>query len=191
MEILNLKNFNVEIYKNSSECKEKIITPVQVHGSNFVEIITGEENLDNCDALIASSKKFKLGIKTADCASVCIGDGQKIGIIHIGWRGLCDGLYEKVSSLFNNDNLEVYVGPFLHSFQIQKDYCYDAIIKKFGDKFIQNSPDGMSFDFQGAVKSILPKSAVFDERNTKDDLTLPSNRRNKTKERLLTIISLK
>jgi copper oxidase (laccase) domain-containing protein len=29
------------------------------------------------------------------------------------------------------------------------------------------------------------------ERNTKDDLTLPSNRRNKTKDRLLTVISFK
>jgi copper oxidase (laccase) domain-containing protein len=111
--------------------------------------------------------------------------------MHIGWRGLVNDLYEKVSSLFNQENLEVYVGPFLHSFEIQKDYCYDVIIKKFGDKFIEESSDGISFDFYGAIKSILPKNAIFDERDTKDDLTLPSNRRDGTKDRLLTIISLK
>jgi len=188
---LRLKNFDVKIYPNFSDCKEKVITPVQTHGSNVIEIITGDENLNDCDALITSNKEFKLGVKTADCAPICICDGQKIGIIHIGWRGLVNDLYEKVSSLFNQENLEVYVGPFLHSFEIQKDYCYDVIIKKFGDKFIEESSDGISFDLYGAIKSILPKNAIFDERDTKDDLTLPSNRRDGTKDRLLTIISLK
>src|SRR3989339_1770407 len=189
MQKLEFKNFDIKIYKNSLNCKEKVITPEQVHGNNIVEIITGKENLENCDALVTSSKGFKLGIKTADCASICIGDGKKISIIHIGWRGLCSGLYEKVIGLFKSENLEIYVGPFLHSFQIQKDYCYDVIIKKFGNKFIKDSADGVTFDFQGAIKSILPKNAIFDERNTKDDLTLPSNRRDKTRDRLLTVIS--
>jgi hypothetical protein len=191
MRNFEFKNFNVKIYPNFFDCKEKVIIPTQVHGSNFVEVISGNENPENCDALITSNKNFKLGVKTADCASVCVGDGQKIGIIHVGWRGLCNGLYEKVTNLFDKNNLEIYVGPFLHSFQIQKDYCYDAIIKKFGEKFIENSPKGMSFDFQGAIKSILPKNAIFDERDTKSDLTLPSNRRDKTEGRLLTVISFR
>lgn len=191
MQNLIFKNFYVKIYPDSSEFKEKVITPIQSHSSNFVEITTGDEDLNNCDALITSNKKFKFGVKTADCASVCIGDGQKIGIIHIGWRGLCNGLYEKVTDLFDKNNLEIYVGPFLHSFEIQKDYCYDSIIKRFGNKFIQNSENKIVFDFRRAIKSILPTNAVFDERNTKDDLTLPSNRRNRTKDRLLNIISFK
>lgn len=186
-----MKNFDVEIYPNSSDCKEKVIIPYQIHGSNFVEIITGDEDLNNCDALITSNREFKLGIKIADCASVCLGDGKKIGIIHIGWRGLCSDLCEKVLDLFNKDNLEIYVSPFLHSFEIKKDYCYDAILKKFGDKFIHDSGSDIMFNFERAIRSILPKNTVFDERNTKDDLTLPSNRRDKTKERLLTVISFK
>ena len=143
----NFKNFNIEIYNNSFNCKEKVITPIQTHSSNFVEIVTGKEDMNNCDALITSNKEFKLGVKTADCVSICIGDSDMIGIIHIGWRGLCNGLYEKTILSFNRKNLEIFVGPFLHSFQIQKDYCYNAIIKKFGNKFIKNSEKGIFFDF--------------------------------------------
>lgn len=187
----NFKNFNIKIYPDSSDCREKVFIPNQSHSSNFTEIITGGEDLNNYDGLITLSREFKLGIKTADCIPICLGDGKKIGIIHIGWRGLCSDLYEKVFRQFDVNRLEIYVGPFLHSFSIKKDYCYDAIIKKFGEKFIMNSKGGIFFDFEGAIKSIVPKNTVFDERNMKEDTTLPSNRRNGTKDRILTVVSFK
>jgi len=191
MQKLEFKNFNIEIYSNFSECKEKVITPVQVHGANFVEVITGDENLDNCDALITSNKEFKLGIKTADCASVCYGDGKKIGIAHIGWLGLCTDLNEKMLKNFDVSNLEIFIGPFMHRFEIQKDFCYEKLEINFKN-FIEHENNKMFFNFKNALASIMPLGKViFDDRNTLNDLSLPSNRRDKTKERLLTVISFK
>jgi hypothetical protein len=31
----------------------------------------------------------------------------------------------------------VYVAPFLHKFEIQKDFCYDMIYNKVKDKFFE------------------------------------------------------
>jgi len=188
---LDFKNFSVKVYSNSSNCIEEVITPVQVHGSNFVEIINGKENLENCDALMTFDKKFKLGMKTADCAAICFGDGKKIGIIHVGWRGLILGICEKVEKLFNKDDLEIFVGPFLTKFEIKKDFCFEQISAKFGDKFFIYDKDRIIFDFKSALESILPMNTVFDSRDTELDLTLPSNRRDATKQRLLTLISFK
>lgn len=179
----------ISIFTDKESFPVGVITPSQVHGTKIVEIIDGREDAKECDALITSNKNFSLGIKTADCVPVSLTDGEKIGIAHIGWRGLCSDLYEKVSSLFKIENLEVHVGPFLHSFIIQKDFCFDSIQNKFGEKFFHYSPEGILFDFKGALNSVLPPNTVFDERNTKDDLTLPSHRRNKTKDRFLTVIS--
>lgn len=191
MENLDFKNFSIKVYSNSSDCKEKVIISTQCHSSNFMEIITGDENLNDCDALITSNKKFKLGVRTADCASVCMGDSQKIGIIHIGWRELCGGLYEKVSNLFDNENLEVYIGPFMHKFEVQKDFCYERLKEKFDGKFFEYNNSKIYFDFKGALLSLMPQKAIIDSRNTFKELSLPSYRRDKTKNRLLTVISFK
>ena len=50
----------------------------------------------------------------------------------------------------------------------------------------------MYFNFKKALLSIMPENVVIlDERNTFEDLSLPSYRRDKTKDRLLTVISFK
>ena len=45
------------------------------------------------------------------------------------------------------------------------------------------------FEFKKAVFSLLPENTIFDPRNTFEDLTLPSYRRDKTKERFVTTVS--
>lgn len=188
MEKINLKNSEIKIYPNFFDCKEKVIIPILAHGSKIIEIITGEEDLKNCDAIFTKSGKFILGIKTADCASVCFDDGDNIGIAHIGWAGLCTDLVDKMLENFNKDNLLIFISPFLSEFEIQKDFCYEEILMKFGEEFFDYKESKIYFNFKKALLSILPKEVILDERNTKDDLSLPSNRRNKTKERLLTTI---
>lgn len=189
MEINGLKNFKISVYSDTSDCKEKVIIPTQVHGNNIVEIISGEEDLSQCDGLITFKKGMKLGIRTADCAAVCIGDGNKIGIIHIGWRGLIQGVYEKAERLFSKGHLEVFVGPFLHRFEIKRDFCFDQISARFGNEFFIYENGKIVFDFKSALSSMLPANAVFDERDTELDLSLPSNRRNGTEKRILTVVS--
>ncbi len=191
LDLSKINNFNIKVYTDSLNCEEGVLTPVQIHGPNIIEVVSGDENLNNCDALLTSNSKFKLGIKTADCASVCLGDGERIGIIHIGWRGLVSGVYEKAEKLFKKENLEVFVGPFLRSFEIQKDFCFDQIFAKFGDRFFVYKGDKIIFDFKSALQSILPLNTFFDVRDTKSDLSLPSNRRDNTTKRLLTVISFK
>lgn len=182
---------SIDIYTNTEDLPLEVILPKQIHEDKIVEIITGKENLDNCDALITKNKSFFLGIKTADCAAVCFADGEKIGIIHIGWRGLCLSLIEKMLAKFNHENLDVFVGPFYHSFEIKKDFCFDKIQEKFGDKYFIEKEGKIIFLFKNAIMSLLPKNIQIDSRNTFENLSLPSFRRNKTSRRLVTVISFK
>ena len=181
----------VVVYKNSKEVPDDVIIPKLCHGDKIIEIISGDENIEDCDALITKNKNIRLGIKTADCASICFSDGEKIGIAHIGWRGLCLSLIEKMVLNFKIENLEVSVSPFMHSFEIKMDFCFDIIKEKFGEKFFIENEGKITFLFKDAIISLLPVNASFDSRNTFEDISLPSFRRDKTVERLVTVVSFK
>lgn len=179
---------NTKLFLPSDPISKDVVAPHLTHGSNIVTIVTGDENLADCDALITESREFSLGIKTADCASICFSDGKKIGIAHIGWRGLCLGLIEKMLTHFDTANLSIYVAPFLHSFEIQKDFCYEQLSQKFGQKYFSEEGGKLIFNFKYAINSLLPSQTQYDARDTESDLTFPSYRRDKTTERFVTVV---
>ena len=63
-------------------------------------------------------------------------------------EGLCLGLIEKMLTNFNTEDLQVYVGPFLNSFEVQRDFCYDRLKQKFGNKFFHEESNKLIFDFK-------------------------------------------
>lgn len=168
-----------------------LIMPRLVHENSLFFVKTGNEDLTGYDGVLTENTNLKLGITTADCAPVCFADSTKIGIVHAGWRGLCLGILEKMLAKFNSDEVEVFVGPLLFSFEIQKDACFNAITAKFGEKFFTYEKGKIIFHFREAVASCLPEGAIFDERNTGTVITLPSYRRDKTNTRIVTVVQCK
>jgi len=190
--LINLtENVFVEIYPKAENMPTSAILPNQLHNDNIVEIITGKENIYDCDGLITGNKSFVLGIKTADCAPICFSDGEMIGIAHVGWRGLCLSLVEKMTAKFKVKKLHIFVGPFIHSFEIKKDFCFDKLQEKFGNKFFKSSNGKIMFLFKDALMSLLPKKTEFDPRDTFKDLSLSSYRRDKTSKNMVTVVRFK
>ena len=166
---------NVEQARNSR--KKLVLSQKQTNSNNIFFLEQIENELVNIDGLITKNRDLVLGIKTSDCAAVCLADDEKIGILHVGWRGLINNIFEKALSNFNKENLTVYVSPFLHEFEIQRDFCFDDLSSKFGEKFFEEKEGKLFFLFKSALESILPEHAFWDSRNTKEDFSLPSNRR--------------
>ena len=161
-----------------------------VREADIVEIRDGNESLENKDAAVCYNKNFSIGMHTRDCAPICFSDGEKIAIAHIGWQGYSLGLLEKTLSYFNPETVTIYVGPFLNSFEIKKDFCYDALVAKPGaEKFIHEENGIITFRFKDAIANILSKETFFDTRDTFSDMTLPSNRRDKNSKGFLTVVS--
>lgn len=174
-----------------------LITPQQTHSTNIIEVRTGQEDLRNCDGLWTKNPNLRLGVKTADCAPIAFWDEEKFGIIHVGWRGLCNGIVEKMCKTVFPDLLhesglgqvrtQVWVGPMLPQFEIQPDDCYDQIQAKFRDQFFVEQSGKTYFDFRGALEHLLP-TAQFDGRSTYDTLALASWRRDQDERRNVTLI---
>ena len=182
-----------------------VIYPNQTHSNNIIEIKTWKENLRDCDGIYFTHPQplpckkgrypFKLWIKTADCAAIVFEDEKKYWIIHAGWRGAVNWIIENMIEKF--DNPKIFVAPFLKKFEIQKDFCYDAIYKKFWNEFFNHPQPLLSkegekekiiFDFESCLKSILWEKAIFDERDTLKDENFYSYRRDKTDKRNWTIV---
>ena len=200
LELLSMKKINIKTYLPGESLPANLTLPQQTHSNRIVEIITGEEDLSDCDGLwtrlysspckgrLDGVMNFPLGVKTADCAAITFYDQEKYGIIHAGWRGLCNGVIENMLAIF--DNPKIWISPILSQFEIKQDFCYDQLQAKFGDQFFNyksvplekgeagGSTEVIIFDFQAALKSLLP-TAEFDSRNTTQDLTLASWRRDK------------
>lgn len=181
----------VSVFLPAEHTPKGVIIPQQVHGTNIVSLDSGNEDVTKCDALITKNRNITVGIRTADCAAVCFCDGDKIGIAHVGWRGLCAGLTERMLGNFDAKKLSVYVAPFLNMFEIKKDGCHEQISQKFGDRFFEERGARIFFNFNDALASLLPLNAVFDARNTETDYSFPSNRRDGTSERFVTTVNFR
>lgn len=176
----------IHVYPPDQQVPPDVVLPDQVHGTRIVEIITGRENLTACDGVWTASPDISLGVRTADCAPVCLWDDERIGIVHAGWRGLVDGIIENALALFQNP--QVWIGPLYPQFEIQPDACAEQIEQRFGTSFFSEKDRVLFFNFHAAIASIVP-SAEFDPRSTYDTPTLASWRRNRTSARNTTVIS--
>lgn len=189
--VFDVGRMHIRLFLLGEPLPKEIVLTQQTHSANIRIVQSRDENLENYDALITSERNLTLGIKTADCAPICFSDKEKIGIAHVGWRGLCLGLIEKMLMHFNATDLQIYVGPFLHSFEIQRDFCYDQLQQKFGDDFFREESDKLTFDFKEAIDSLLPSQTVYDSRDTRTDLSFPSYRREKKKGNFVTAVSFR
>ena len=164
-----------------------ITMPRQVHGVRIVEIVTGTEDLTECDGLWTCRPDVLLGVQTADCAAVALWDRMRVGIMHIGWRGLvADGL-DRMRDVF--DRACVWIGPLLPAFKIQRDFCHEAVVRRFGHEFIEECDGALVFQFRSALRAVAPE-AVFDPRSTADTPHLASWRRDQSAARNITVIGM-
>ena len=153
----------------------------QVHGSEIADldgmVITADRHVvPGVDGLVTTRRDLVLAAYGADCGMLAFWDGRLTGICHAGWRGLVDGLVEKMASRFD-PQVRCHVGPVLHSFEIKKDECYERIVSRFGGRHLSLDGERIIFDFRGALSESL--SGVphdFDPRSTQDDVTLASSR---------------
>jgi polyphenol oxidase len=102
---LNLAGFDQDSAENIHENRRRFIDALggdwklaacwQVHGTDVLVVRDPEDprsENERCDALATNLKGVLLGVKTADCVPVIIGDPQSgaCAAVHAGWRGTLD-----------------------------------------------------------------------------------------------------
>lgn len=88
----------------------------QIHSSVVIEL--GHNKFDcilDCDGSVTKQRNTVCAIMTADCLPlfICNTSGDQVGLLHVGWRGLAEGIIEKGIQLFDDlpCNLITWAGP--------------------------------------------------------------------------------
>ncbi len=179
-------DFKVEITKEDID----ILTPIQTHSNNVVFIKDVKKDIQ-ADGIITDKIGLKIGIKTADCVPVLLKSKSFVGAVHAGWRGLYGGILKNAFLLFESFGELPYfgfVGP------CAKDCCYEVGFE-FKDYFksLKTKDSRLFFDTQKEaiyqIKSLNPgiELLIYDTCSICNK-NIPSYRRDKTKERMITFI---
>lgn len=118
---------NVEINRlitarNMGFNNEKFTLGKQVHGNNVVLIdekkvgqgaCSHQSAIDSTDCLVTSIKSTAVAVLTADCLPVILIDetGQKVAVVHCGWRGLASKIIYGALRHFNPGETLAFLGP--------------------------------------------------------------------------------
>jgi YfiH family protein len=129
---LNLAGFDEDLAENIHENRRrflnvldgdhKLATAWQVHG-NGVKLVGTDEDIANSeerfDSLVSQMSGVLVGVKTADCVPVLIGDVEKrvFAAVHAGWRGTVRSIVvraiEKMQAEFGSEPKDMIaaIGP--------------------------------------------------------------------------------
>lgn len=122
----------------------------QVHGIRIVDVTRPGQDCGEADGFITSTPGVLLAVFTADCLPVlfCRKDGKHVAAVHAGWRGLIDGILEKMAERIteSGDTSEwvVAIGPAAQA------CCYE-VSQELVDTFMQR------LDFPPSLISPYPR----------------------------------
>jgi polyphenol oxidase len=186
---LNLAGFGEDTDENIAENRRrflknfdqdfKLTTVWQVHSDLVKKIETPKDianTEDKFDALVSNLPNILVGVKTADCVPVLIGDKKtkSFAAIHAGWRGTVESIVikaiEKMRENYgsNSEDLICAIGPAAgcENYEIGAD-----VIETFSENFPNNSKHLFTptrenhalIDLHTANKEQLVRAGVLEE----------------------------
>jgi polyphenol oxidase len=187
-EDLNLAGFDEDSADNINENRRrflnlfdgdhKLTTVWQVHGDG-VKVVATESDIANTeeryDALVSDLPGLLIGVKTADCVPVLIGDpaNSSYAAVHAGWRGTSKSIVkravEKMREAYGSDpaGLISAIGPaaLCGNYEVGQDVI-DAISKVLTrhEKFFRPTREGHALvDLHQANEDMLLGAGVKPE----------------------------
>jgi len=123
---------------------ENILVPNQVHGDGVLDLRIETWKPDReADAVIMSTEQSGIiGVKTADCLPILIQSKNLIAAVHAGWRGIANGITEKVLENFSGEEKVIcVVGPHAQNYEVGSE-----VIEAMNGECIYKNLGGMKFE---------------------------------------------
>jgi YfiH family protein len=190
---------NLENVKSNREKLKSIISVPeiqfmeQVHGNNLAIISNTRRDEPVADAMVTTEKNIALAVMVADCLPILIEGTSVIGAVHVGRKGMLNGILTKTVLQMKDlggTNLKATIGPGICGSCYEVDETmYGEIIKEYpasdgGYRKINiRSEVNRQLESLGVLTSHIDVCTLEDERYY-------SFRRNHTTGRQCGVISL-
>ncbi len=188
-----LKNKLIEL-KTSWKSHHKLYLPIQKHTSRVLTLTSFPYPPTIGDAVITNLKGIEIGVRTADCVPLILIGEEWVGVAHVGWRGLASGILEKLIEKIGKHedvkNLFAFLGPSA------KACCYEVgeEFRNLFPRYILERGGNLYMDMQNSVaqelKALGVQSIGMYERCTVCSEDLPSYRRDRSEERILSSVRI-
>ncbi len=145
---------------------ERMAMGWQVHGTELREWTgppadrayaePGDKDLDRVDGHLTRESGIGLLVLVADCFPVALSDGERVAMLHCGWRPLAGGIVEKALARFDFTP-SAAVGPGIGG------CCYevgDEVLEAFAD--VERAAAGRMLDLRAVIASKLAAAGVTD-----------------------------
>jgi hypothetical protein len=181
-ESLNLGILTADEPENVVENRTRLCTSVeadpteatmawQVHGSRVTEadargIVTPGTVYERCDGLWTDQARCALVLLTADCFPVALvrtGGSPRLAVLHVGWRGLLEGIAREGVEAMGGNGVAAAIGPGIGP------CCYevgDEVAEPFKAVFGDDVVTGCRLDLGLATeRALLRAGCATVERN--------------------------
>ncbi len=182
---LNLAGFDEDSAENIYENRRRFLSVFngefhlasawQVHG-NAVKIVVTDSDAANsdekCDALVSDRIRTLVGVKTADCVPVLLGDPvtNSYAAVHSGWKGTAAAIVDRAVKALKRayeakpENMIAAIGPCASgkNYEVGQDVI-DAFQNSFEDHeryFAPTRPGHALVDLKQANKDLLLASGI-------------------------------
>jgi polyphenol oxidase len=151
-----------------------LVTVHQVHSPTCITITAPwpDDQRPEADAMVTGQRGLALGVLTADCAPVLLGDARAkvIGAAHAGWKGALNGVIEATVDAMvalgaSRGRISAAIGPCigLHSYEVDQGFL-DGFTRAdpHNDRFFKpnRSPGRYQFDLPSFVIHRLRRAGV-------------------------------
>ena len=127
----------------------------QVHGTDiqsWTERSKGPGPLERVDGHVTARDDLALLVLVADCLPVALAGGDRVAMVHCGWRGLAGGIVADAVGEFDEAPAAV-VGPGIGQ------CCFEVgeeVLARFDDRFA----DGRMLDLRAVAEDLLRRAGV-------------------------------
>lgn len=190
--IFSLKVGRARVVLKRWEGDSDVLTLRQVHSSKVYLLDGSGGNLEG-DAIITQRPGLRIGVRTADCVPIALAGNRTVAVVHAGWRGLKEGIVEEVlrrlSELEKLENFFAFVGPSAKAccYQVGEEFTdfFESLYFKKGRLYMDTQQEAILRLKKGGIRKLFVYNVC-----TICHHSLPSYRRDRTQERLLTFAEL-
>ena len=138
---------------------ERVAFAQQVHGTDLIEWtadspLPERRALAEADGHATTVPGLSLLVLVADCLPVALSDGDRVAMLHCGWRGLAGGIVEKALAGFDGPPAAA-LGPCIGR------CCYEVgqeVLDAFAD--LDGVAEGRMLDLRAAAEAKLRHAGV-------------------------------
>ena len=157
------------VRENRAQLESQIGMPIvfmnQVHGDTVV-LVEEKTNTPTCDALITTERKLAVAVMVADCIPLLLKSDVAVAAVHVGRKGLMNGVARKTIDAMRDLGAEVihsYIGPNIcgSCYEVGAD-IFNEVVSKYPSSDSSSRTGKATLDLVSGLKTDLKDTVLLD-----------------------------